>query len=1111
MSANKPSDYQVRVDAVDPRRSFLVQAPAGSGKTELLTDRILALLALVQRPEEIVAITFTRAAAAEMHARVIEKLQSASGAEPEEAYRKQSWYLARQAMANNAKQGWDLLTHPARLSIRTIDSLCSHLVRAMPWMSGLGGVPKVSEQASALYLQAAQATIAMADTHDSIAYLIKHLGVNIAGLEQLLIDMLGVRDQWLPVLNEAASMTDSLQVYLYDTIAEYLERVAAQMPLGWQELASSAVYANENLLAKGNTNLEALASWSADDPLVPIPEDLARWQALIPFLTTGGALRKSGGINARVGLPAGGNKALGQQVKDWLEQEENAGSPWLEPLLAIQYLPAEYSAAQLELLHHLAQVLWLTVAQLRVAFMETGQVDFIEISQRALSALGEKGDPSELLLRLDRSISHLLVDEFQDTSLNQLRLLKRLTSGWEYDDGRTVFLVGDPMQSIYRFRKAEVGLFLEVQEQESLGDVALTAVKLTNNFRSSANVVQWVNQLGQHLFPTQLNVDLGAVSYNPSDAFNKEQPYAGVITHPFVYKKEDAEIMDAKQARVIAEQRVVALCTAALEQYPDSSKPVVVLVKARTHLGEVMRALNNAGIPTKAVDIDSLSARPVVQDIVQLVRALSHPGDRLAWLSLLRSPICGLRLHSLHSLCGYDRHSTIPALIRDLQENPEQQALLLEGEWQRLEHVAAVLLDESYRSGTLPFAAMAEHCWLRLGGEQAYPSVSDRVDAENVFRLLEQIAPYGDLDLDLFEEQIARLFATAQNAERAVEVMTIHKAKGLEFESVILYDLNRRPRPDSEPLLRFEQSSQGRLYVGMVQASDAEEKDSMSQFIKERENQRTYYELQRLVYVAVTRARAQLHLVALAELNKDNEIKIEKGSLLDLLWPAVEADFHAATPLAQKEIPLNQNQSAHTFLHRFASLETLPAVRARAKPAGVNHWQWDEEPFKEAAVGTVAHAWLERIGRDGREQWQTERIVQSATVIKRQLLRAGVTQAEVSEALTEVQDTLIRTLNSERGQWLLDVAKAYREWTLLDAEGRVSIIDLAISQEDQWLIVDYKTAKPNSGQSNEAFLTVMRNRYAAQLRRYCEQVTAFDGRKAVAALYFPRADLWCEL
>lgn len=1109
MSSHKPSDYQVRADAVDPSRSFLVQAPAGSGKTELLTDRILALLALVQNPEEIVAITFTRAAAAEMHARVIEKLHTAFGPEPQESYKKQSWHLAQKAMANNEKQGWDLLAHPARLSIRTIDSLCSHLVRAMPWLSGLGGVPEVSDQAGSLYLQAAQATIATADTNASMAYLIKHLGVNIADVEQLLVDMLGIRDQWLPVLSKAVGMTHLLQEHLHYTVTQYLERVAMYMPFGWQDLAPCAVYANENLQAKGKNTLSALSTWSDHSPLLPVPEDLPRWQALIPFLTTGGTLRKPGGITANVGLPATGNKALAQQLKDWLKTETGEAS-WLTPLLAIQHLQSEYSDKQLELLGHLAQVLMQTVAQLRLAFIDAGQVDFIEIAQRALNALGDAQDPSELLLRLDRRISHLLVDEFQDTSFNQIQLLTRLTAGWQPDDGRTVFLVGDPMQSIYRFRKAEVGLFLSVQEQQRLGEIDLEVVTLTNNFRSSANVVNWVNQLGQHLFPNELDAELGAVLYNASDAFNPTQANSIVASHPFIYKNDDPDLMDAEQARQAAEQQVVKLCAKALKQYPESTKPAVVLVRARTHLGDVIRALNTAGIPTKAVDIDSLTARPVVQDIVQLVRALSHAGDRLAWLSLLRSPVCGLRLHSLHALCGHDRYSTIPELIRLAQADQDQQAQWPDDEWQRLAHVSAVLLDDTYRSGTLPFAAWVEHCWLRLGGEQAYPLISDRIDAENVFRLLEKVAPYGDLDLDQFEDQVDRLFATAQNAERAIEVMTFHKAKGLEFESVVLYDLNRRSQPDREPLLRIEQS-QGRLYVGMAKASDAEEKDGISLFIREREQQRAHFELQRLLYVGVTRARNQLHLVSLVGLNAANEIKAESSSLLNLLWPIVENDFQTIPALTKNKKHKIEQQTGYAKLQRLAHLHELPAVRPRLMPTGANQWQWEDESFKEAAIGTVAHAWLERIGRDGRDKWQTRHITQSQPVIKRQLLRAGLTQHEVKEAVLDVQDTLIRTLESERGQWLLDVSKAYREWTLLDAEGRVSIIDLAISQENQWLIVDFKTSRPHHSQSDEDFLALMRERYAAQLRRYCEQVTAFDGRKAVAALYFPRADLWCEI
>lgn len=1109
MSSHKPSDHLVRADAVDPSRSFLVQAPAGSGKTELLTDRILALLALVQSPEEIVAITFTRAAAAEMHARVIEKLNAASDPEPTEAYKKQSWRLAQQAMANNEKQGWDLLAHPARLSIRTIDSLCSHLVRAMPWLSGLGGVPEVSDQAVNLYLLAAQAMIATADTNPSMAYLIKHLGVNIADVELLLVDMLGIRDQWLPVLGEAVGMTDVLQDHLHYTVTQYLERIEAHMPPGWQELAPCAVYANDNLQAKDKNTLSALSTWSDQNPLLPIPEDLERWQALIPFLTTSGALRKPRGITATIGLPATGNKALAQQLKDWLEAEAD-DAPWLMPLLAIQYLQPEYSEKQLELLNHLAQVLMQTVAQLRLAFIDAGQVDFIEIAQRALNALGDAEHPSELLLRLDRRISHLLVDEFQDTSFNQIQLLTRLTAGWQPDEGRTVFLVGDPMQSIYRFRKAEVGLFLSVQEKKRLGEIDLEVITLTNNFRSSANLVEWVNQLGQHLFPSELDAELGAVLYNASDAFNPTQPNAIVATHPFIYKNGDADLMNAEQVREAAEQKVVALCVKALEQYPESTKPAVVLVRARTHLGEVIRALNTAGIPTKAVDIDSLTARPVVQDIVQLVRALSHPGDRLAWLSLLRSPICGLRLESLHALCGHDRYSTIPELIRVLQADHEQRAKWIDDEWDRLAHVSAVLLDNAYRSGTLPFAAWVEHCWLRLGGEQAYPLTSDRVDAENVFRLLEKVAPYGDLDLDQFEDQVARLFATAQNAERAVEVMTFHKAKGLEFETVVLYDLNRRTQPDREPLLRIEQS-QGRLYVGMAKASDAEEKDAISLFIREREKQRAHYELQRLLYVGVTRARHQLHLVGLVGLNTANELKAESSSLLNLLWPVVENDFLSSSALMKRQNHRKKEQANYARLYRLAHLQKLPAARPRMMPTGANQWQWEDESFKEAAIGTVAHAWLERIGRDGREKWQPMHIAQSEQVIERQLLRAGLTQTEVKEAVLDVQDTLVRTLESQRGQWLLDVSKAYREWTLLDAEGRVSIIDLAISQENQWLIVDFKTSRPHPSQSNEDFLASMRERYGAQLNRYCEQVTAFDGRKAVAALYFPRVDLWCEI
>src|SRR5207253_1125382 len=119
--------------------------------------------------------------------------------------------------------------------------------------------------------------------------------------------------------------------------------------------------------------------------------------------------------------------------------------------------------------------------------------DFTEFAHGALEALGSVDDPSDLLLSLDQKISHVLVDEFQDTSLSQFELLTKLTSGWQEGDGRTLFLVGDPMQSIYRFREAEVSLFLQAKHS-GLGSVKLEPIELSTNRRSQEGLAKWFNE-----------------------------------------------------------------------------------------------------------------------------------------------------------------------------------------------------------------------------------------------------------------------------------------------------------------------------------------------------------------------------------------------------------------------------------------------------------------------------------------------------------------------------------------------------------------------------------------------------------------------------------------
>src|SRR5690606_9175174 len=201
-------------------------------------------------------------------------------------------------------------------------------------------------------------------------------------------------------------------------------------------------------------------------------------------------------------------------------------------LHAVRRLPvARFAEDQWVLLQALVELLPVAVAQLQVVFGEQGQVDFPEMALRALQALSEDNEtPSDLLLRLDAGIAHILVDEFQDTSLSQYRLLERLVSGWSGDDGRSWFVVGDPMQSMYRFREAEVGLYLRAR-QDGLQSVSLQPLQLTANFRSRPAVVEWVNTAFAKVLPSGEDIASGAVPHARASAQRAAGRAAGVQVH----------------------------------------------------------------------------------------------------------------------------------------------------------------------------------------------------------------------------------------------------------------------------------------------------------------------------------------------------------------------------------------------------------------------------------------------------------------------------------------------------------------------------------------------------------------------------------------------------
>ncbi len=1101
-------DAKARLRALDPRVSFLVQAPAGSGKTELLTDRILALLATVERPEEIVAITFTRKAASEMHARVLSKLAQGLGPEPSEAHRRHSWLLARAAIERDRQKGWNVLQYPARLGIRTIDSFCAWLVRSMPWLSALGGMPGMADDPEQHYRQAAQATLGMVDDIDAVARVLAHLDVDVRAAENLLAQMLGSRDQWMPLLS-GGNDPHMLAAFLDEAIEEDLQRLAPLMPSDWAgALAGPCCLAVDALEQTGKMpGVLPLRDWDGT-PFRPAADDLPQWQALSELVLTGtGTLRKT--ANKSTGFEAGTEHR--DAFLAWLKGFDGT-EPWVAALAEIRNAPAGgYQRWHLDVLADLMDVLRLACGQLMLAFADAGEVDFIEIAQRSLRALGSADEPTDLLLSLDSAIRHLLVDEFQDTSQAQIDLLERITSGWLPDDGRTLFLVGDPMQSIYRFRKAEVGLFLKVRDQ-GLGDVPLESLQLTTNFRSQATIVDWVNQVFGGLFPAVPHMGLGAIPYSGSVAFNPALDGLGVMFHPIWSGLSADEAPDA--AVRAAQHQVVSLAREALARNPGSEHPVAILVRARSHLLDVVRQLGAHGLPCRAVELVSLKSRQVISDLVQLACALAHPADRLAWLSLLRAPVCGLRLQTLHALFGGNAAAAPSEVLQAYVQagNPDAFGISHE-EHQRIVHAAAVLLDRGNEEGVLPFASWLQVCWQRLGGEKAYGKNDERADAQSFFRLIEKLAPYGALDPAELETQLDRLFASpGHEGGPAIEVMTVHKSKGLQFDTVILMGLHHGSSSDSQRLVLFE-FSEGRLLIAPVRPRSDDAVDPVTRYLRAREKKRSDYETDRLLYVAATRAREQLHLVGEVSWDDSKGLVAEpvKGSLLGKLWPWLgrvsRPDIVPQAPAVSPEVAAPVRMLRRLPLDALASGEAPRPADLRTGTAG---WQWSASFNEEALIGTVAHAWLERLGKTGVDHWDSDQIGQQHPLVQRQLSRAGLPAGRLAAAATAVCETLQATLDSERGRWLLGLARAYREWSLLDVSGRVSVIDLAVSDEQGWLVVDYKTGQPGQNESKEQFRQRMRERYADQMARYRDQVSALDGRPARAALYFPRADIWIE-
>ena len=1057
-----------------------------------------------------------------MRNRILASLQRAQDdTPPGNPHDQLTWELARKVLAQSDRQQWDLSNSPARLRVQTIDSFCASLTRQMPLLSAFGTQPGVTEDAARLYAEAARNTLADIENgmewSPHIEHLLKHLDNNLHRVEELLAAMLGRRDHWLRHIGDRQDerlLRGALEKVLHNIVEEHLHALQESVPADLaDELVALAAIAADNLQEQGIDSPIHACSGLHKIPGYQVAH-LPVWQGIAQLLLTNGNWRKEKGINKNLGFPTSDkeNKQRMQQLLSALQAQDVFRSR----LASINDLPQPvYSEKQWDILEALIELLPVAVGHLEVVFSAHGQVDFTEIAQRAVQALGANEQPTDLALALDYRIHHILVDEFQDTSLSQYQLLERLTVEWTEGDGRTLFLVGDPMQSIYRFREAEVALFLRARKH-GIGSVKLTPLTLSVNFRSQALLVDWFNNIFQQVFPRDEDLTTGAVTYTRSNAFHPDENGNSASVVPLF---TDDPIQEAnKVVDVVQRQRA--------ERPQDT---IAILVRARNHLQSITRALADAGIGFRAVEIERLGDRQAVIDMMSLTRALMHPGDRVAWIAMLRAPWCGLGLAGIEKLLSGGGDTPVWQIISD----PDRHDVLVPEERRRLSRMVEVLVDAFRWRQTVPLCEWIEGTWLALGAPATLERRQDLSDCEQYLRLLQSMETDAiPITVTSLQTGIDNLFAgTDPESDEHLQVMTIHKAKGLEFDTVVLPGLGRKSPSRSSYLLNWSERAveedRSELILAPITAS-GEDRDSINGYVQYLERIRELNETSRLLYVAATRARSRLFMFGHTKLKPDGQSAVlqppVKGSLLNTLWPAVESIYVDASnrPEHEEESPAT-GRSTWLDVQGISRLPVgwsppIELERALVKPKGE-----DEEPVEYSwvgpsarHVGTLVHRLLESIVLHGIQYWSMVNSDIGKANLRNELMSLGVGSADLDRSVDTVIQAIKNTLEDERGLWILDSnhhdSRCEYAFESINEKNTLttSVIDRTFVDNDgvRW-IIDYKTSS-HSGSDKREFLDREMERYQAQLNRYARVIRQVEDRPIRLGLYFPLLNGWRE-
>ena len=923
------ADREARDYAVDPRHNVVLEASAGTGKTSVLVARFVNLLKAGIAPANILAITFTRKAAAEMRERILRELRVA--AERSEADRAR-WVELRDRLGE--------------IAISTIDAFCLSLLREFPLEADVDPAFELADETEVPRLigtsldRTMRLLVHLARTDEDVALVLAHLGVSRSreGLAVLLDRRLVATDALQRFLARGPRHLRAREICL--TAAGDLNRVLAAVPGGLPALIGEgpAGHPRFALFVRDAGRLAGVA----DEPDAAIRSVLERVSA--HFLTGDGTARKGHTIH-----PYNVSHYPSREAMRRHREAVIGAAPLVQ-----QVMFAFNRDLNVVLARGVRRMFAVALQQYHRALEERALLDFSDVLQRAVELLRRMDEFSQSRFRLESRYHHVLVDEFQDTSRAQWELVALLVQSWAQGAGvasdPSIFIVGDRKQSIYRFRDADATVLHQAAAHiEALRPASRPRRSIARSFRAVPELLHFVNDVFAEI--SQPGAP-GSFSYESRDRFpvlpEDEERHGGEGPALGLTVEDTA---DACAAAVAEEIR--ALLTGGITirdkttgvRRAARAGDVGILFRSRSAHREFERELNARGIPTHVYKGLGFFDADEIKDVVSLVRYLADPSSSLRAAAFLRSRFVRLSDGAVLQLAA-----DLPAALAGPVPADEG------------------LDDEDRR--VLVHARPAVMAWLRRVDRTSPAELLDRILAEcaygfelrgprrrqawenlKKFRgLLRRIQNRGYATMARIADHLDALGAGDESnavieALDSVNLMTVHASKGLEFPIVFVVNLAKGATAPPRPVrVSLDARQEPSVSVGPF-ISEMDE--------AEREQER--HETRRLLYVALTRARDRLYL---ASTSKDGAFVPGRGSLAEVLPESLRQFFdRAAGPLEPGAALRWTGSSGREYVWRRCgapgpvSAGEPPAVDEAAKAESIADTTTSDESAARAASG----------------------------------------------------------------------------------------------------------------------------------------------------------------